>query len=365
MEIRNHIYHFSVDPKATGERIRDLRKAKGLTADKLAEKLYRSPKTISSWETGTRFPSIDNLVDLANLFEVSVHSLMLPNDNCEVECLETIKLTGSGNYLSDKYSIATAKDEVFSYMLLREEYLFQRLLSGVITKANLYEYETVFVESLEAPITDVSICNTAENYFYLLKNEKRNKLFHILFNRLWHNENLYLTLTALNRFEKDLLFTTCIYFGDLRTQTCAEILYNIGARFINCNFVKNKEIIEIGMCDTPEKEIFNHGYYTINSEDDIANWLDMPKEDIDFEWLEIPRYSEDPSYYNGHVNGKINNDEKDPNTRKKLSAYYFMLDFIRETITSHENYISNVIEHDNMSYDVYINSLLEGGLLSK
>ena len=207
MEIRNHIYHFSVDPKATGERIRDLRKAKGLTADKLAEKLYRSPKTISSWETGTRFPSIDNLVDLANLFEVSVHSLMLPNDNCEVECLETIKLTGSVNYLSDKYSIATAKDEVFSYMLLREEYLFQRLLSGVITKANLYEYETVFVESLEVPITNVSICNTAENYFYLLKNKLEIVIEKQAFRASFLQTKVFLPLASKTQFAKVVLPT--------------------------------------------------------------------------------------------------------------------------------------------------------------
>ena len=67
MEIRNHIYNFSVEPKATGKRIKELRKAKGLTAEQLAEKLYRSTKAISSWETGVRFPSIDNLVDLANI----------------------------------------------------------------------------------------------------------------------------------------------------------------------------------------------------------------------------------------------------------------------------------------------------------
>ena len=262
MEIRNHIYNFYVEPKATGKRIKELRKSKGLTAEQLAEKLYRSTKTISSWETGARFPSIDNLVDLANLFDVSVHSLMLPNDNCKVDSLETIKLTGSGNYLDDKYSIEKVEDEVFSNMLVREEYFFQRMLSGVLTKANFYEYETVFNGRLEAPSyekynSNENTFNTDKNYFHLLKTQERNEVFHILLNRLYYNENFCLTLSALNRFEKDLLLTTCVYFMDLRTLSFAEYLYNIGARFINCDFIKNAASIKNGMKDHTQKKIFN------------------------------------------------------------------------------------------------------------
>ena len=62
METRNHIYKFEIDKKETGKYIKSLRKEKGWTAEVLAEKLYCSPKTVSSWETGVRMPSLDMLV---------------------------------------------------------------------------------------------------------------------------------------------------------------------------------------------------------------------------------------------------------------------------------------------------------------
>ena len=114
MEIRNKIYNFSVDSKATGRRIKELRKAKGLTAEKLADELFCSVKTVSSWETGARFPSLDALVDLANYFDVTVHSLMLPQDNCEVDSLTNIPLD-------------TTFDHMFYYMLLLLFLLFYHL----------------------------------------------------------------------------------------------------------------------------------------------------------------------------------------------------------------------------------------------
>ena len=39
MDLRNHYYKFSIDPKITGKRIKELRKAKGLTAEKMAEEM--------------------------------------------------------------------------------------------------------------------------------------------------------------------------------------------------------------------------------------------------------------------------------------------------------------------------------------
>ena len=231
MEIRNHIYNFSVEPKATGKRIKELRKAKGLTAEQLAEKLYRSTKAISSWETGVRFPSIDNLVDLANLFEVSIHSLMLPNDNCEVACLENIKCKTSGNSLYEKYSLDEITDNTLANLLVREEYLIQRFISGAFTRENEFEFSEAMREAFgdlllyESNNSDSKpICNTAEAYFDLIKSfKKRYKFFHVLLNRLWHGENFNSTLSSLNRFEKDVMLTTCLYFEELRNSLLKNI----------------------------------------------------------------------------------------------------------------------------------------------
>ena len=381
MEIRNHIYNFSVEPKATGKRIKELRKAKGLTAEQLAEKLYRSTKAISSWETGARFPSIDNLVDLANLFEVSVHSLMLPNDNCEVACLENIKCKTSGNSLYEKYSLDEITDNTLANLLVREEYLIQRFISGAFTRENEFEFSEAMREAFgdlllyESNNSDSKpICNTAETYFDLIKSfKKRYKFFHVLLNRLWHGENFNSTLSSLNRFEKDVMLTTCLYFEELRNTNYAIHLYNNGARFINCDFKANYSKIQEGVKDSPDKKIFNKFVLSVNSDSDLYKiyGLEDASEEIRasmLNFLNMPRFSDNPSYYEGRdikFLGMCEDETRDMKLREKLSAFYYLLDFIRDSATSFGTYISNVIEQNNMEYNAYVCSLMEGGLIPR
>lgn len=63
-----------------GNRIRDLRKKRGLTQKQLAQKLNVSEQAIAGYEQNARRPNPDMLKDLANIFEVSVDYL-LGNDN--------------------------------------------------------------------------------------------------------------------------------------------------------------------------------------------------------------------------------------------------------------------------------------------
>ncbi len=59
-----------------GENLKDLRKAKGIGQDILAEELNVSVKTISHWETGYSEPSVAQLIQLAEFFEVSIDELV-------------------------------------------------------------------------------------------------------------------------------------------------------------------------------------------------------------------------------------------------------------------------------------------------
>lgn len=63
-----------------GENILKLRKAKGLSQEELAEKLFISRQTVSLWETDQTNPTIENLVLLKELFGVGLDKIV-----CEVE----------------------------------------------------------------------------------------------------------------------------------------------------------------------------------------------------------------------------------------------------------------------------------------
>ena len=56
--------------------LKELRKAKNITQEQLAEKLNVSGKTISRWETGKNMPDISLLVELAEFYDVSIPEII-------------------------------------------------------------------------------------------------------------------------------------------------------------------------------------------------------------------------------------------------------------------------------------------------
>ena len=54
-----------------------LRLAKKISQKELAEKMNTTIKTISHWETGYTEPSLQQLVMLSNIFDISIDDLIL------------------------------------------------------------------------------------------------------------------------------------------------------------------------------------------------------------------------------------------------------------------------------------------------
>lgn len=65
-----------MDSKKVGKYISKLRKEKGLTQEKLAEKIGVSSKTISKWETGINIPDTNLLFELSKEFNVDVQDIL-------------------------------------------------------------------------------------------------------------------------------------------------------------------------------------------------------------------------------------------------------------------------------------------------
>ena len=58
------------------ENLKSLRKVRNIDQKEFAQILNISPKTISHWETGYTEPSIAQLVEIANYFDVSLDDLL-------------------------------------------------------------------------------------------------------------------------------------------------------------------------------------------------------------------------------------------------------------------------------------------------
>ncbi len=65
-------------------RLKEIRKAKGISQLKLAMDLNTNQNTISRYETGEREPGIAELIALADYFNVSVDYLLERTDRSEI-----------------------------------------------------------------------------------------------------------------------------------------------------------------------------------------------------------------------------------------------------------------------------------------
>ena len=59
-----------------GEKIVKLRKERGLSQEALAEQIGTTRQAVSKWENDQGFPETEKLLQLSNVFEVSVDFLL-------------------------------------------------------------------------------------------------------------------------------------------------------------------------------------------------------------------------------------------------------------------------------------------------
>ena len=90
-----------------GEKISELRNLKNMSQSDLAEKLDVSRQSVSKWETNASIPELDKLIQLSDLFEITLDELVLhkkqednkENDSILTESSPTIIVNKNLNYI--------------------------------------------------------------------------------------------------------------------------------------------------------------------------------------------------------------------------------------------------------------------------
>lgn len=59
-----------------GENLKNLRKAKKLSQEELAEKMNVSRQSVSKWETGEAYPEMNNILELCHIFHCNINDLV-------------------------------------------------------------------------------------------------------------------------------------------------------------------------------------------------------------------------------------------------------------------------------------------------
>lgn len=65
-----------MDQKKTGSFLRELRKEKQLTQERLAERFGVTNRSVSRWETGSNMPDLSILVELADFYDVDIRDII-------------------------------------------------------------------------------------------------------------------------------------------------------------------------------------------------------------------------------------------------------------------------------------------------
>lgn len=71
-----------------GENLKNIRKSKNISQEYLAEKLEVSRQSVSKWETGENFPSMNNIMCLCEIFKCKINDLV-HEDFTDIESLDS------------------------------------------------------------------------------------------------------------------------------------------------------------------------------------------------------------------------------------------------------------------------------------
>ena len=125
-----------MDMIKTGDFLRSLRKAKGLTQEDVATRLMLSPKTISRWESGLGLPDISIITDVATLYDVTVDGILKGQRNSKNLKEETEKSNDKkvNNILTNKI---TSKFNIYFYVAngILSAFLVTEVILGLLVNS--------------------------------------------------------------------------------------------------------------------------------------------------------------------------------------------------------------------------------------
>ena len=101
------------------ENLKKIRKENNLSQEQLAEKLNVSRQSVSKWESGQAYPEMDKVLQICQLFSVSVDDLL----NQDIKELNNNKIAKSNinKFIDDFLNYLTKTIDLFSNLKFKEK----------------------------------------------------------------------------------------------------------------------------------------------------------------------------------------------------------------------------------------------------
>ena len=123
-----------MNQKKIGSFLKELRKEMGITQEEFAEKLDVSSRTISRWETGANMPDISLLVNIAEIFNVSIPEIINGERKSEIMEKEVKEVAEAmSNYAAAEKSVILKRVKLISIIGLIS------LVIGLVMEAINYD----------------------------------------------------------------------------------------------------------------------------------------------------------------------------------------------------------------------------------
>ena len=92
--MKKELYDEDTVLKILPNRLKEARKANGLTIYNVAQSVGKTPSSISLWEKGKALPDVNTLLRLCKLYHLeSIEDLLLPENNFDKESITKSEIT--------------------------------------------------------------------------------------------------------------------------------------------------------------------------------------------------------------------------------------------------------------------------------
>lgn len=120
------------------DKIQELRKRRNLSQEKLAEELKVSRQAVAKWEKGETYPDIKNLVQLSNLFNITLDRLLKDDD-----CMGIIEKEYNANEIIQ--FLILAKKNTYAGNALEEQVSTRPKSHDLIYKNGKFKYIDTYI----------------------------------------------------------------------------------------------------------------------------------------------------------------------------------------------------------------------------
>lgn len=166
-----------------GENLKNIRKSKNISQEDLAEKLGVSRQSISKWETGENFPSMNNIMCLCDIFKCKINDLVHEDftdiDSLDSEIKESVVKFKKEKQIKVKliskiiYTLANIVNKIF---------IAVSILISIIILALPFVSKSIKIDDADLLISNVNIGDVSNNseivYEYINNHTTTEIIFH-------------------------------------------------------------------------------------------------------------------------------------------------------------------------------------------